>query len=52
MEGEVKEYTVQEDVEQAIQQEYKVRFLLAHSALIMKTLLGERHRYLSDETLA
>ncbi len=40
--GEVKEYIVQEDVEQAIQQECKVRFSLANGAPIMKTLLGER----------
>jgi hypothetical protein len=43
--GEVKEYIVQEDVKQAIQQECKVPFSLAHSAPIMKTLLGERLRY-------
>ncbi len=52
VEGEVKEYTAQEDAEQAIQQECEVRFLLAHSAPVMKTLLGERLRYLSNETLA
>jgi hypothetical protein len=50
--GEVKEYIVQEDVEQAIQCECKVRFSLAHSAPIMKSLLGKRLRYLSDESLA
>jgi hypothetical protein len=50
--GEVKEYTIQEDVEQAIQQEYRMQFSLAHSTPIMKTLLGERLQYLSDETLA
>ena len=50
--GNVEEYTVQEDVEQAIQRECEVRFTLAHSAPIMKTLLGERLRYLSDESLA
>jgi hypothetical protein len=51
VEGEVKEYTVQEDVEQAIQQECEVRFSLAHSAPIMKSLLGlgEKLRYLLDE---
>jgi hypothetical protein len=49
---EVKEYIIQEDVEQAIQRECEVRFLLAHSAPIMKTLLGERLRYLSNEALA
>jgi hypothetical protein len=48
----VKEYTVQEDVEQAIQRECKVQFSLAHSAPVMKTLPGERLRYLSDKTLA
>ena len=52
VEGEIKEDTVQEDVEQAIQQECKVRFLLAHSAPIMNLLLGEKLRYLSDEALA
>ena len=51
VEGEVKEYTVQEDVEQAMQQECKVRFSLAHSAPVMKTLLGERLQYLSNESL-
>jgi hypothetical protein len=50
--GEVKEYVVQEDVEQAIQRECEVRFSLAYSAPIMTTLLGERLRYLLDETLA
>jgi hypothetical protein len=50
--AEVKEYIVQEDVKQAIQQECKVRFSLAHSAPTMKTLLGERLQYLSDESLA
>jgi hypothetical protein len=49
---EVNEYIVQEDVEQAIQREYKIRFTLAHSTPIMKSLLGERLRYLSDESLA
>jgi hypothetical protein len=39
---EVKDYIVQEDVEQAIQHECEVHFLLAHSAPIMKTLLRER----------
>jgi hypothetical protein len=34
-------YKVQEDVENAIQQECKIRFSLAHSAPIMTTLLGE-----------
>ncbi len=48
----VKEYVTQEDVEQAIQQECKVRFSLAHSAPIMSTLLGERLGYRLDEELA
>jgi hypothetical protein len=52
VEGEVKEYTVQETVEQAIQQECKVRFSLAHSAPIMNLLLGEKLWYLLDESLA
>jgi hypothetical protein len=52
MNGEVKENIIQEDVEQAIQRECELRFSLAHSAPIMKTLLGERLRYLSDESLA
>ncbi len=34
-------YEVQEDVENTIQQECKIRFSLAHSAPIMTTLLGE-----------
>jgi len=50
--GEIKEYTVQEDVEQAIQRECEVRFSLAHSAPIMNSLLGEKLRYLSVESLA
>jgi hypothetical protein len=50
--GEVKDYIVQEDVKQAIQHECEVRFLLAHSAPIMKKLLGERLRYLSNKSLA
>jgi hypothetical protein len=49
---EVKEYVVQEDVEQAIQRECKIRFSLAHSAPIMTTLLGKCICYLSDEALA
>jgi hypothetical protein len=52
VEGEVKEYTAPEDVEQAIQRECKVRFLLVHSAPVIKTLLGERICYLSEKTLA
>jgi hypothetical protein len=50
--GKVKEYTAQEDIEQDIQQECKVQFSLAHSAPIMKSPLGERLRYLSDKALA
>ena len=50
--GEVKDYIVQEDVEQAIQHKCKIRFTLAHSAPIMKSLLGNWLRYLSDESLA
>jgi hypothetical protein len=49
--GKVKEYVVQEDVEQAIQQECKVRFSLAHSAPIMTTLLREPLCYLLDKEL-
>jgi hypothetical protein len=52
IDGEVEEYTVQEDVEQAIRWECKVPFSLAHSASIMNLLLGERLRYLLDESLA
>ncbi len=50
-EGEVKEYTVQENVEQAIQRECQVHFSLAHSAPIINLLLGEKLWYLSDESL-
>ncbi len=52
VEGEVKEFTEQEDLEHAIQRKCEIRFSLAHSAPIMKTLLRERLQYLSDETLA
>ncbi len=52
MNGEIKEYEIHEDVKNAIQQECKIRFSLAHSAPIMTTLLGEQLRYLSDEALA
>ncbi len=41
--GEPHEHKVQEDIENTIQQECEIRFLLAHSAPIMKTLLGEQH---------
>jgi hypothetical protein len=50
--GEVKEYIMQEDLEQAMQRECEIRFTLAHSAPIMTSLLGKRLRYLSDESLA
>jgi hypothetical protein len=50
--GEVKEYIVQEDVEQAIQRDCEIRFSLAHSTPIMKTLLTVRLRYLSNKSLA
>ena len=49
---EIKEYMAQEDVKQAIQRECEVRFSLAHSTTIMNSLLGEKLRYLSDESLA
>jgi hypothetical protein len=39
--GEVKDYIVQEDAEQAIQHECKICFTLTHSAPIMKSLLGD-----------
>jgi hypothetical protein len=52
VEGEVKEFTEQDEVEHAIQQECKICFSLAHSAPIMRTLLGERLRYLSNKALA
>jgi hypothetical protein len=50
--GEVKDYIVQEDAEQAIQRECEIRFTLAHSAPIMKSLIGDWLRYLSDKSLA
>ncbi len=50
--GEVKDYIVQEDVKQTIQRECKICFTLAHSAPIMKSLLGDWLRYLSDKSLA
>jgi hypothetical protein len=50
--SETKEYYIQEDVENTIQRECKIRFSLAHSAPIMSTLLGDRLRYLEDEELA
>ena len=39
--GEVKDYIVQKDVEQAIQRECKICLTFAHSAPIMKSLLGD-----------
>jgi hypothetical protein len=50
--GKTNEYAIQEDVENAIQRECKVRFSLAHSAPIMTRLLGNGLRYLKDEELA
>ena len=52
VDGEVLEYSEQEDIEKVIQDECEVRFTLAHSAPIMTTLLGERLRYLEDEEVA
>jgi hypothetical protein len=52
LDGKIQEYTVQEDMENAIQRECGIRFSLAHSALIMLTLLGEQLRYLADKELA
>ena len=49
--GKTNEYTIQEDVKNAIQRECEVRFSLAHSALIMTMLLGNQLRYLGDEEL-
>jgi hypothetical protein len=50
--GEVQDYKIQEDVENAIQQECMIRLFLAHSAPVMSTLLGEHLGYLSDKALA
>lgn len=50
--GRVVEYDRKEDVEGAIQKECEVRFTLAHSAPVAKTLLGDRLKYFSDEVLA
>jgi hypothetical protein len=41
MNGEIKEYEIQEDVENAIQKECEIQFSLAHSTPIMTSLLGE-----------
>ena len=46
IDGEIQEFKEQEEVESVIQRECKVRFTLAHSAPIMKTLLGGKLRYL------
>ncbi len=50
--GDTKEYTIQEDIENAIQRECEIRLSLAHSAPIMSTLLGHRLRYLGNKELA
>ncbi len=52
LDGKTKDYSIQEDVENAIQRECKIRCSLSHSAPIMSTLLGERLRYLGDEERA
>jgi hypothetical protein len=52
LDGETKEYFIQEDMENAIQRECKIRFSLTHSTPIMSTLLGEQLRYLKDKELA
>ena len=52
VDGKVKEYTVQDKVERAIQREYKMRFSLARIAPIMTTLLREQLCYLSNKALA
>ncbi len=49
IDGETKDYSIQEDIENAIQRECEIRFSLAHSAPIMSTLLGDRLRYLGDD---
>ncbi len=50
--GKIQEYTVQEDMENVVQRGCEIRFSLAHSTLIMWTLLGKQLRYLADEELA
>ncbi len=40
--GETQEYTAQDEVENAIQHQCEIRFLLAHSTPIMNMLLGEQ----------
>ena len=49
IDGEIQEFQEQEEVKSAIQRECEVRFTLAHSAPIMKTLLGDKVRYLLDK---
>ena len=51
-EGEVKEYTAQDEVEHAIQRKCEICLSLAHSAPIMTTLLRKRLWFLSDKPLA
>ena len=50
--GRVCEYKAKEEVEQVVQEECKVRFYLAHKALVMKHSLANTLRYLEDEELA
>jgi hypothetical protein len=50
--GETQENKVHKVVENAIQQECKIRFSLAHSTPIMSTLLSKQLRYLSNVALA
>jgi len=52
IDGEMQEFQEQEEVESAIQRECKGRFTLAYSAPIMKTLLGDKLRYLLDNETA
>ena len=51
IDGEIQEFKEQKEVESTIQRECKVRFTLAHSAPIMKTLLGDQLRYLLTKKL-
>ena len=48
----VHEYNSQEDVEQVVQKECKIRFNLAHKATIMKHTLAKKLRHLKDEEIA
>ena len=52
IDGEIQEFKEQEEVESAIQRECKVRFTLAHIAPIIKTLLGDKVRYLLEKEIA